>query len=1315
MTVRPLLRLAVGGVVCGLAVYGGGLALERVVLGPDAQAIARRAQTETQRAIGALARSLSDAVTAVAGTPALSRATVDEDPDATAKLFAAVDTARGAATALTVYSAGGVPIAWSGHPSELTPDRLSAASDDWFFAQGDLGLRLVHARPVLRDKRRLATVVAEQALTAPEGVRPSLAPVYRLSSAVVPVSIYPGTNRLPHAAGDTAFAVVAPLGAPLGTAVIAQQDVAFVQQRWRRASLSLGLIAFATSVLLLAGPLLDWRNRSATLTRYLVFSGVVGVVVLASRLLFRLASPADWTENPVFSAAAYASPQLRPLLTSPFDFALTGLAAGSAVALLLYAIEATRIHMCHTRWPIGTGASTAAYAVAQLAAGAVLAMLLDVYHRFVADTLANTTLDLLHFSLHPRQSGADYARIVLQMGFVVWHAAALALGVAVLRAAGICWRVGRQRWGARIATVVCWLAPLVVLAFARHMPRSQGIPMIAVVAAVTVTALAATRLKARYRSGSQAFRVVMLMLALVIPALAVYPDVFQLASRAKTQLVVTRYAPQVIHQRGTITRAVTDSLTQIDAVPRLLSRIGALSSPSPRKAGVDTDLAFDVWRGAALAAPVTSSIELYGADGTLVSRFAFNLPEDLSAVRQREEPSCGWDIYEEVSPFFAEDRRVLHAGRALCVDGRPRGSIVVHAVLDYSDLPFISSRSPYITMLRRDDSAANEGAYGRDIEYAVYGWSRTPLYASREPAWPLSEEVFSRAMESRSGFWAELSRDGDRFDVYVMNDRGGIHALGFPVVDTMGHLVNVAEITALVGVTYLLLIGLSLVFGVFSRRGASARALFREVRASFYRKLFLAFVAAAVVPVGALALVTRAYMANQIQHSIESEAVRTASSARRVVEDLIVPRAEEQGGVVDDNLMVWVSRLVGEDINVFTGPRLSATSERNLFASGLLPTRTPAEVYRDLVLRMQASTVSQEQIGGLEYMVVGTPMTATGRRAILTVPLTLRQQMIESEKDTLDRRVLLAVLLFVLAGAAIGYSMAERIADPVNRLTRATRRIAAGDLDARIAATSSDELRRLVQAFNAMASDLQRQRAQLERTNRLEAWAEMARQVAHEIKNPLTPIQLNAEHLRRVHADRGEPMGPVLQECVDTILQQVRLLRQIASEFSNFASSPTAKPADVRVDELLSEILAPYRAGLGERIEFHVDVPASLPPARVDRSLTARAFTNIIENALHAMPGDGELRVHAVYEAGHNADGSAGAVRVTVADTGRGMDDEALARAFEPYFSTKGTGTGLGLPIAKRNIELSGGTIQMASERDRGTTVDVILPVSSAR
>ena len=178
--------------------------------------------------------------------------------------------------------------------------------------------------------------------------------------------------------------------------------------------------------------------------------------------------------------------------------------------------------------------------------------------------------------------------------------------------------------------------------------------------------------------------------------------------------------------------------------------------------------------------------------------------------------------------------------------------------------------------------------------------------------------------------------------------------------------------------------------------------------------------------------------------------------------------------------------------------------------------------------------------------------------------------------------MLFGAVLFSLLGAALGYWMAERIADPVNRLTRATRRIARGDLDARIAATSSDELRRLVEDFNQMAADLKRQRSELERTQRLEAWADMARQVAHDIKNPLTPIQLSAEHARRVNIDRGRPLSPVLDECVNAILTQVQLLRQISAEFSSFASSPTPRPrTDRRCPRSIDEVVEPVPHGPG--------------------------------------------------------------------------------------------------------------------------------------
>jgi signal transduction histidine kinase len=177
----------------------------------------------------------------------------------------------------------------------------------------------------------------------------------------------------------------------------------------------------------------------------------------------------------------------------------------------------------------------------------------------------------------------------------------------------------------------------------------------------------------------------------------------------------------------------------------------------------------------------------------------------------------------------------------------------------------------------------------------------------------------------------------------------------------------------------------------------------------------------------------------------------------------------------------------------------------------------------------------------------------------------------------------------------------------------------------------------------------------------------------------------------------------VLDECVNNILRQVRLLRQIASEFSSFASSPTAKPVPTSLQELVDDVVEPYRVGLAGRVTIDSALTDSLPPLMVDKAVLARALTNVIENALHAMPGGGTLRLAAQPVNEHQ-------VELAISDTGVGMDRASLGRIFEPYFSTRASGTGLGLTIAKRNVELNGGTIAVESERGKGTTVRIVLP-----
>jgi signal transduction histidine kinase len=1309
-----LVRLLVGAVSAALLVALGGWVLQRVFLGPGEAAARARVERDVRQMFDAMAQQLR-AIAAAVDDPALIRR-ADEDESEAGRLFGAATAAiaahgDGGEAAVTVFAQDRSPLAWAGRPSELPVERLTSTESYAFFATA-LGPRLVYIKPAGPNTSRAGTIVAERSVvpadqqTASGSLRLQGATAAVIATPLAPVSIQAAGTPIPDAADGELFQIASPDGRTLITASVSGSDLRATRDRWRRARWSLTLLAFAGIFVLLLGPLLDWRNGSRRVSDFTRATLLAAAVVVIARVLARLASPADWSTITLFSSSEYAGTLLPPLLTSPFDFLLTALAAAALVGLLVSSVEAWRV-ACGTsrRFAIGAGARLT-YVGIQILAGAGLAAVLASYQELIRDTITNTTLDLLHVSL----SDPEPSRLALQFGLVIAHAAAIGLGVAILRAAQARWSVPRYDWQLRVAAVSCWLAPIIVWRLIIERAFVAQLPLLVSAVVVVLLALYGTRLAARFRHGSQAFRLTLLTLALVVPAFAFYPALFQLAWRAKSQLVETVYAPQALNQRIAVQSLLEMSLDRIDALPNL----GALVD-RPSDGTVQTAQAFEVWRSTPLANyPVTSSVELFNAEGLLTSRFAFNLPEELSGARaggaelpRSEENSCGWQLFAVTNPFFAEERRVLHAGRLLCGEqpGESRGSIVVHALqADYENLPFIPSRNPYVDLVRPVDPLLVEGVAGQDVEYAVYGWSRSPLYSSSGTAWPLTEEVFNEVAASREPRWAELLRNDQRFEVLLMNDRAGIYALGFPVVSALDHLVHLAELTLLAVLACLLL---RLVNGIFSRlsgRAITAPALLREIRSSFYRKLFIAVVAAVFVPVVALAFVTRLYVAERMRTNIEEEAVRTADTAARVVEELAGGSTGGAAGVsIDDNLMVRVSRLIEQDVNLFSRTRLEATSERNLFASGFLPTRTPAEVHQALQLNREGAVVVREQVSGLNpYLVAAMPLFDTG---ILTVPLTTRQQEIEREIEALDRRVLLAALLFILGGAGIGYSMAERISDPVNRLTRATRRIARGELDVRVAATSSDELGKLVEDFNSMARDLQRQRAELERTNRLEAWAEMARQVAHEIKNPLTPIQLNAEHLRRVHADRGEPLSPVLQECVATILTQVRLLRQIASEFSAFASSPTARPSAIDVPELLEEIVHPYRAGLSERIRFDIDVPGDLPRAQADRTLISRSLTNIVENALHAMPGAGVLSVIARADDGR--------VRVRISDTGVGMDREALERAFEPYFSTKASGTGLGLPIAKRNVELTGGTISVASERDRGTTVELTLPIAS--
>ena len=1207
-------------------------------------------------------------------------------------------------TGITLYNAALAPVAWAGRTSDLPKERTEGPAA-LFVTAGALGPRLVRVEPIVDRNRvpatRVATVVVEELLGRTRGA-PGLTDTFTVSTSLVPVSLHvrAGTASPVPSQNDYAFVIPSADRGPLVDATVSLADLAAARARWRARTWAAALAVLGLTLLFCVSPLVDLRRSAGSAGAFLIRTATVVAAIVMARMLFWLA------------ASAILGPRL---LTSPLDLLLTALAFIAVVWVALDTVERWRIAGPRPRLLVGTARSVAWIGIAYAAAGVVATAMIWTYERFLRGLVVRSTLDLSQFSIHPMEA----TRLALAFSLVLLHAGIVWSAVVVTRLPSV-WRT-RRLFAERAAPVSWVLGVALAIGVARLAGAARHMaPLLVAVGATGAGSITLAHWGRKMRRKSQAARLWVVFFALFAPALAMYPSLGAFVTEAKERAIATEYGPQVAHQREDVQKALYAALDEIDARRSL----GDLVTESGEQATPTADRAFLVWSGTDLNTHrLTSALELYGADGRLVSRyFAPNLPE--YATTSRQATGCQWEApIDELLPLGSSQRHVLRTSRGICERGRAVGAIAVSVMLDYQTLPFIESHSPYFELLGPERARPTETAFEHDVEFVVYGWNRAPAYTSGTGVWPLSDAVFQRLVASRAPFWETVSQDV-AVRVFFMSDRGNIYALGYPVTTWPRHLVNVAELVFLTGVAYiLLLVGVAIIKAVTSQRPTSGRALLREIRASFYRKLFLAFVAAAVAPVLMLAFLLRTYLETQLTAGLEETAAKTALVAQRLVEDYAT--LEQRGTnapALDDQVMLLVRRAIDEDVNLFERTQLVATSERPLFASGFLSTRTPSDVYRHIVLDRTLTYVGEERIGDSPpYLLAAAPVRAGTRESIVTVPITLRQQEIERQIDDLDRRLLSAAVLFSLLGAALGYGMAERIADPINRLTRATRRIARGNLDARVLAATSDELGRLIDDFNRMADDLKRQRAELERTQRLEAWAHMARQVAHDIKNPLTPIQLSAEHARRVNIDRGRPLSPVLDDCINAILSQVRLLRQIAAEFTSFASPALPRPEATELSDLLEEVVGPYRSGLAGRIALEVRVPENLPALDVDRTLLGRAFTNIIENALHAMPGTGTLRIGASRRStpgdrqSSTTDGQLllihDSVIIEFSDTGIGMDPESAARIFEPYFSTKATGTGLGLTIAKRNVELNHGTIEVRSQKGVGTTVTMTLPL----
>jgi len=310
----------------------------------------------------------------------------------------------------------------------------------------------------------------------------------------------------------------------------------------------------------------------------------------------------------------------------------------------------------------------------------------------------------------------------------------------------------------------------------------------------------------------------------------------------------------------------------------------------------------------------------------------------------------------------------------------------------------------------------------------------------------------------------------------------------------------------------------------------------------------------------------------------------------------------------------------------------------------------------------------------------------------------------------MEKHIRLVALVVGAAGVLLGLVLsgwaAARATRPVEQLADAAREVAAGNWWAQVPITSNDEFGELASAFNLMTRELSDQRERLVQAERVAAWRELARRLAHELKNPLFPLQITVENLLRAKEQNPAQFEEVFRESASTLLAEIANLRAIIQRFSDFARMPAPELQPVQLNEVAAhalKLLEPQFTAAGRApIETKVELDPELPVIQADPALINRALQNLVLNAIDAMPSGGSLGVRT----GHHD----GVVTLAVSDTGSGLTREECERLFTPYYTTKQHGTGLGLAIVQSVVSDHHGKITVESEPGRGSTFRIELP-----
>ena len=404
--------------------------------------------------------------------------------------------------------------------------------------------------------------------------------------------------------------------------------------------------------------------------------------------------------------------------------------------------------------------------------------------------------------------------------------------------------------------------------------------------------------------------------------------------------------------------------------------------------------------------------------------------------------------------------------------------------------------------------------------------------------------------------------------------------------------------------------------------------------------------------------------------------------------------------------LVKFSNVFYTDINMYNlDGDLLASSRPEIYESNLVGTKINTQAYRQMHLMQKANFVHQEEIGDLKYLSAYVPFSNNNNKvlAYLNLPYFAKEKLMKKEISGLITAVVNIYVLLIILTILLTVLISNQITRPLQLIQDKMNEVRLGKPNEKIVYQSKDEIGSLIEDYNRMMDELQRSAEKLARSERESAWREMARQIAHEIKNPLTPMRLHLQHLQKTVKEKQDGLPERIDKVSNILIGQIDALSAIATEFSNFANMPRAKNTEFDLCLVLDEILSLFNK---EEVKLSIHHKEGLEAAMIyaDREQIQRVFINLVKNGIQAVPEGKEAMVQI------NLKQVESDFQVEVKDNGSGISEEVQEKLFRPNFTTKTSGMGLGLSIVKGSVESAGGRIWFETVKDNGTSFYVCLP-----